>query len=64
MNKLKLRLSAIFIILAALVYVDEIIKEGYGFDPLDLVSPSITHEKIFIVLLALGLFFGWREKRK
>jgi hypothetical protein len=64
MSKIKLRLSSIFIILASLVYVDEIIKEGYGFDPLDLLSPSITHEKIFIVLLALGLFFGWRKRRK
>ena len=64
MRKIKLRLSAIFIILSALVYVDEIIKEGYGFDPLDLFTPSITHEKLFVIFLALGLFFGWRKIRK
>lgn len=63
MSKLKSRISAIFIMLAALVYVDEIIKEGYGFDPFDLFSPSITHEKLFVVFLALGFFFGWRWRR-
>jgi hypothetical protein len=63
-NKLRARLNSVFIILAALVFIDELIKEGYGFDLQDLLSPSLTHEKIFIVFLALGLFFGWRKKKE
>ena len=62
MSKLRLRLSAIFIILATLVFIDELIKEGYGFDLYDLYSPAITHEKLFIIFLILAIFFGWRKK--
>jgi len=60
----RLRLSAFFALLSAFVLVDEIIKEGYGFDPHDLINPQITHEKLFVVFLALALMFGWRTKKR
>jgi len=57
----RLRLSLIFLFLAFFTLVDEIVKEGYVFDPLDLVNLAITHEKLFIIFLLLGLFLGFRE---
>ena len=62
-RSLRLRLSAGLAFLALFVLVDEIIKEGYAFDPVDLISPQITHEKLFAVLLALALVLGWRRKK-
>lgn len=61
-SKFRARLSAAFIILATLVFIDELIKEGYGFNLYDLYSPTITHEKLFIIFLILAIFFGWRRK--
>jgi hypothetical protein len=60
---LRLRLSAVFIMLAALTLIDEIIKEGYAFDPNDLLNPALTHEKLFTVFLALSLLLGFRRGR-
>jgi hypothetical protein len=56
------RLSAFFIILALLALVDEAIKEGYSFDPWDLIAwPPPSHEQLFLLLLFLGLLLGWRR---
>jgi hypothetical protein len=60
--RLRLRLSAALALLAALVLVDEVIKEGYTFDPADLINPQLTHEKLFVILLALALALGWRRR--
>lgn len=57
------RLSAFFIILALIVLVDEIVKEGYTIDLYDFVSSSITHEKIFLALVLLALILGVRWRR-
>jgi hypothetical protein len=46
-----------------IVLVDELVKENYGFDINDLVSPSITHEKIFLMLLLTDLLLGLRWRR-
>jgi hypothetical protein len=59
----RLRISALLAVLAAWTFIDEIIKEGYGFDYRDLVNPQITHEKVFLILLALAVAFGWRKKK-
>jgi hypothetical protein len=60
--RLRLRLSAALALLATLVLVDEVIKEGYTFDPADLVNPAITHEKLFVLLLLASLLLGLRKK--
>jgi len=60
-SKWRLRLSALLALLSAFVLVDEIIEEGYGFDPYDLVSPELTHEKLFVLFLSLALALGWRR---
>jgi hypothetical protein len=57
------RASAFFIILALLVLVDEIVKEGYTIDLYDFVSPGITHEKIFLLLVTIGILLGLRWRR-
>ena len=57
----RLRLSIIFLFLAFLTLIDETVKEGYVFDPLDLVNLSITHEKLFILFLILALVLGLRK---
>jgi len=59
--RLRLSLIFLFLFLAFFTLVDEVLKEGYLFDPLDLVNLAITHEKLFIIFLLLGLFFGFRE---
>jgi succinate dehydrogenase hydrophobic anchor subunit len=56
------RLSAILLILALIVLVDELAKENYAFDVNDLVSPYITHEKIFTLLVLLALLLGVRRR--
>lgn len=63
-HSLRLRLSAGLAFLALFVLVDEIIKEGYTFDPADLINPAVTHEKLFLILLALALVLGWRRGKK
>jgi hypothetical protein len=56
------RLSAFFIVLALIVLIDEIVKEGYSIDPHDLVAwPPFTHEQLFLLLLILGLLLGLRR---
>lgn len=57
------RLSAILLILALIVLLDEIIKEGYTVDFYDFVSPGITHEKVFLALLLLAILVGVRWRR-
>jgi hypothetical protein len=57
------RLSALSLIIALIVLVDEIVKEGYTIDLYDFVSPSLTHEKIFIVLVLLAILLGVRWRR-
>jgi hypothetical protein len=58
--KHRLRLSLFFALLAFFTLVDEAVKEGYVFDPNDLLSPALTHEKLFIVFLVLSLLLGLR----
>lgn len=60
MKRARLRLSVLLLALAFFVLVDEALKEGYVFDPTDLVVPRITHEKLFLALLLLGLVLGLR----
>ena len=56
------RLSAVTLILALIVLIDEIVKEGYSFDPTDLLAwPPLSHEQLFLLLLFLGLLLGWRR---
>lgn len=61
--RLRPRLSAALALLAALVLVDEVIKEGYAFDPVDLVNPQVTHEKLFVVLLLASILLGLRKRK-
>jgi hypothetical protein len=59
------RASAFFIILALIVLIDEVVKEGYTFDPSDLfVWPPFTHEQLFLLFLFLGLVLGLRWGRR
>jgi len=61
-KKWRARLSALFIISALLVLVDEVVKEGYSFDLGDLLAwPPPSHEQLFLLLLFLGLLLGWRR---
>jgi hypothetical protein len=64
LGRLRLRLSIFFAFLAFFTLVDEVIKEGYVFDPADLVNPAITHEKLFVVFLAISLLLGLRRRGK
>ena len=59
----RLRLSLGFLFAAFYILVDEVVKEGYVFDPADLFTPTITHEKLFLLFLVLGLFLGLRKIR-
>ncbi len=60
---LRLRIASVALIGAVAVLVDEAVKEGYILDPTDLFNPAITHEKIFLSLLIVGLVAGWRRAR-
>lgn len=60
-DRLRLRLAAGLAFLAFFLLVDEIVKEGYVFSIEDLISLQITHEKLFLALLALSLFFGLKK---
>jgi hypothetical protein len=62
-KKWRARLSAISLILALIVLVDELIKENYSFDVYDLIGPGITHEKIFLFLVMLAIVLGLRWGR-
>lgn len=62
-KKLRNRIALITLLLATMVLVDEIVKEGYMIDPVDFINPRITHEKIFLVLFIISLFFGLRRRR-
>ena len=42
--------------------MDEVAKEGYTFDPYDIINGSVTHEKIFIIFLIAGILLGLRRK--
>jgi succinate dehydrogenase hydrophobic anchor subunit len=56
------RLSAICLVLAIIVLIDEIVKEGYTVDLHDFTTwPPFTHEQLFLLLLALGLLLGLRR---
>jgi hypothetical protein len=58
------RLSALSLILALIVLVDEIVKEGYSFDLGDLLAwPPPSHEQLFIALLLIGLLLGLRIRK-
>lgn len=59
------RLSALSLIIALIVLVDEVVKEGYSFDPSDLLAwPPPSHEQLFLLLLFVGLLLGvrWRGR--
>ena len=59
------RLSAISLILALIVLIDEIVKEGYTLDPYDLLAwPPPSHEQLFLLLLLIGILLGLRVKGK
>ena len=59
------RASAFLLILALIVLVDEIVKEGYSFDLGDLLAwPPPSHEQLFLLLLLLGLLLGVRVGRR
>jgi hypothetical protein len=56
------RLSAFFTILALIVLLDELVKEGYAIDPHDFLAwPPFAHEQLFLLFLALALLFGLRR---
>jgi MYXO-CTERM domain-containing protein len=56
------RASAVSLILALIVLVDEIVKEGYTVDLHDFTAwPPFTHEQLFLLLLVLGLLLGLRR---
>jgi len=59
------RLSVVTLILALIVLVDEVVKEGYSFDPTDLLAwPPLSHEQLFLLFLLVGLLLGvrWRGR--
>ena len=62
-GKLRNRIGVVFALLSALTFIDEVVKEGYGFDYRDLFNPALTHEKIFVVFISLAIYFGWRRKK-
>ncbi|MDW8093069.1 MAG: hypothetical protein RMJ06_05255 [Nitrososphaerota archaeon] len=61
-KKWRERLSFVFIFTSFFILVDEYVKEGYIFDPRDVVAPSITHEQLFLIFLIAGLFLGMRRR--
>ena len=61
-KKWRQRLSALCLVLAIIVLIDEVVKEGYSFDVGDLLAwPPPTHEQLFLLFLALGLLLGFRR---
>ena len=65
MNELKkrwgLRASVGLLTIAFFIAVDEAVKEGYVFMVSDLFTYAITHEKLFLLFLVLGLALGVRR---
>ncbi|MEM2751274.1 MAG: hypothetical protein QXH53_06400 [Nitrososphaerales archaeon] len=59
----RFRISGGLLIAAIIVLLDEIIKEGYTFDLLDLFNFTLTHEKIFIILLVGGIVLGFKSHK-
>jgi hypothetical protein len=56
------RASAVSLIIALIILIDELVKEGYSFDLGDLLAwPPPSHEQLFLLLLFLGLLLGWRR---
>jgi succinate dehydrogenase hydrophobic anchor subunit len=56
------RLSTLCLVLAIIVLIDELVKEGYTIDLHDLTAwPPLTHEQLFLLFLALGLLLGLRR---
>ena len=62
LKNLRIRLSTLLIVLSLITLLDEVAKEGYIFDPLDLINTSVTHEKLFIIFLIAGILLGLRRK--
>ena len=62
-KKCRARLSAVFLVLALIVLLDEIVKEGYTIDLYDFVSPELSHEKVFLALIVLAILVGVRLRR-
>ena len=60
----RLRLSIAFLFFAFFTLIDEAVKEGYVFDPLDLLNPVITHEKLFLFFLIMGIALGIRKRNE
>jgi hypothetical protein len=58
---MRFRLSLAFLLAAFGLLVDEYVKEGYMFDAADVLRAPLTHEQLFLVFLALGLFLGLRR---
>jgi hypothetical protein len=58
---MRFRLSLAFLLAAFGLLVDEYVKEGYVFDVADVFRAPLTHEQLFLVFLALGIFFGLRR---
>jgi hypothetical protein len=59
------RASAISLILALIVLIDELIKENSSFDISDLLAwPPPSHEQLFLIFLIAGLLLGvrWRGR--
>jgi hypothetical protein len=59
------RLSALSLILALIVLIDEVVKENYSFDIGDLLAwPPPSHEQLFLIFLIAGLLLGvrWRGR--
>ena len=50
-KKWRRRLSVGLIVGSVAVLIDEVVKEGYLFDWTDLLNVSVTHEKLFLILL-------------
>lgn len=47
------------------ILIDEWLKESYVFNPSDILSPNITHEKlVLVVVIAYIIFKIWRIKHK
>ena len=62
---MKLKDILVFILTCsqALVLLHEYVTEGYVFDPIDLITPEITHEKIWLALIIILFVIGRRRKQ-
>jgi len=58
----RLRLSLALLTAAFFILFDEAVTEGYVFDPIDVINGRITHEKLFLLFLILGLILGLRRR--